>query len=278
MANFYAQKAKAAVAVLRYKYSNDVRDLDKALPLLESSVKHYTELVNLTKDTYLYANSMQTQQRKIPMRGVDGTFKTWEEMLPVYRKELDTFKRKIDSLKAAPVGAAKQTIRLKPATVTVQSPNVDFYTIEKGQSVFSDTAATINAFANELSQLKGLKFSKSVQKTERTSITFTTTVPVKLLIGFFQEKTPAYLPAPELETDASANDYGQSEIKISNAILVSGQPPVNVHAYSFKSGTHTLHLGKGACLLLGFMDGNQEVPILDAALAGNKKNIDWLFD
>ena len=65
---------------------------------------------------------------------------------------------------------------------------------------------------------------------------------------------------------------------VSNAILVDGLTPVNIHAYSFKAGKHTLNLGKGACLLVGFMNGNQEVPIFDAGLAGNKKNIDWLFE
>ena len=42
---------------------------------------------------------MQTQQRKIPMRGVDGTYKHWKEMLPVFETELNTFQNKIDSLK-----------------------------------------------------------------------------------------------------------------------------------------------------------------------------------
>jgi hypothetical protein len=278
LANFYAQKARAAVAVLRYKYSSDVRDLDKAVPLLESSVKHYADLVNLTKDTYLYANSMQTKQRKIPMRGVDGTYITWEEMLPVYQKELNRFKHAIDSLKSTSNAVAKQPVPLKQATVTIQSPQVETYSLEKGQLVFADTTAAITELAPELKPLKGLKFSKAKQQSERTSLTFTASQPVKLLIGFFNEKNPKYLPAPELETDASANDYGQSEIKISNAILVGGLPPVNVHAYSFKAGQHTLNLGKGACLLLGFMDGNQEIPIFDAGLAGNKKNIDWLFE
>ncbi|WP_420150448.1 alpha-d-galacturonidase [Spirosoma sp.] len=278
LANFYAEKARAAVAVLRYKYSNDVRDLEKAVPLLERSVKHFTELTNLTRDTYLYANSMQTKQRKIPMRGVDATFITWAEMLPVYQKELDRFKHVIDSLKTTTNTVAKQPIPLKPATVTLQSPTVDMYALEKGQRVFADTSVTISDLAPELKQLKGLKLAKAKQQSERTSLIFSTTQPVKLLIGFFNEKNPRYLPAPELETDASANDYGQSEIKISNAILVDGMPPVNVHAYSFKPGQHTLNLGKGACLLLGFMDGNQEIPISDAGLAGNKKNIDWLFE
>ncbi|QDK80591.1 hypothetical protein EXU85_19060 [Spirosoma sp. KCTC 42546] len=283
MANFYAQKARAALSILRYKYSNDVRDLDKALPLLESSVNHYADLVKLTKDTYLYANSMQTKQRKIPMRGVDATYITWEEMLPVYQKELAHFKHSIDSLKSTNKAVVKAPILLKPVTVTIQSPQVETYSLEKGQRVFTDTAATISGFAPELKNLKGLKLAKAKMQSERTSLTFTATEPVKLLVGFFNEKNPNYLPTPELETDASANDYGQSEIKISNAILVDGLPPVNVHAYSFKAGKHTLNLGKGACLLLGFMDGNQEIPIFDAAgvapdLAGNKKNIDWLFE
>jgi hypothetical protein len=99
-----------------------------------------------------------------------------------------------------------------------------------------------------------------------------------LLIGFFNEKNPNYLPVPELETDASANDYGQAEIKISNAVVVNGFPVVNIHSYSFSAGTHTLNLGKGACLILGFVKGNQEIPVFDAGLAGNKKNIDWLFE
>ncbi|MBD2705158.1 hypothetical protein IC229_31340 [Spirosoma sp. BT702] len=278
LANFYAQKARAAVAVLRYKYSNDVRDLEKAVPLLESSVKHFTELTNLTRDTYLYANSMQTKQRKIPMRGIDGTYKTWEEMLPVYQKELSRFKHVIDSLKTTSNATAKQPVTLKPATVTLQSLQVDTYSLEKGQLVFTDTSVTIRDVASELKQLKGLKLSKAKLQSERTSLMFSTTQPVKLLVGFFNEKNPNYLPAPELETDASANDYGQSEIKISNAILVDGLPPVNVHAYSFKPGQHTLNLGKGACLILGFMDGNQEISVMDAGLAGNKKNIDWLFE
>jgi len=283
MANFYAQKARAAIAVLRFNYSNDLRDLDKALPLLESSVTHYADLVKLTQDTYLYANSMQTQQRKIPMRGVNATYKTWAEMLPVYQTELTRFKRSIDSLKTRPTATAKVLLPLKPAVVSGLSPAFDTYTFEKGQAVFTDTTLTITAAADVLNALKGLKASKATQQTERTSLTFSTTRPVKLLVGFFNEKNPKYLPAPELETDASANDYGQSDIRISNAVVVNGLPPVNVHAYSFKSGKHTLNLGKGACLLLGFVDGNQEIPIFDAAStapdpANSRKNIDWLFE
>lgn len=278
MANFYAEKVRAALATLRFKYSNDVKDLEKALPHLQNSVAYYTKLVDLTKDTYLYANSMQTQQRKIPMRGANGNYKTWSEMLPVYEKELSIFKRKIDSLKTNTNQKISQLTTLKPALVKIQSPAIGVYAIIKGQSVFSDSTTLISGVAPELKELKGLQFAKKVQQQNRTSITFTTQEPVKLLVGFFNEKNPAYHPAPELETDASANDYGQAEIKISNAILVNGFPPANIHTYSFGAGTHTLQLGRGLCLILGFVKGSQEIPTFDAGMAGNKKNIDWLFE
>jgi hypothetical protein len=64
LADYYAQKASAALHILRYKYSDSIKDLEKALPLLEQSVGSYKKLVTLTSGTYLYANSMQTGQRK----------------------------------------------------------------------------------------------------------------------------------------------------------------------------------------------------------------------
>ncbi|MET0392594.1 MAG: hypothetical protein ABW019_05610, partial [Chitinophagaceae bacterium] len=64
LAGHYADKAQAALYVLRYKYSHDVNDLQTALPWLQKSVDTYRQLAQRTKGTYLYANSMQTQQRK----------------------------------------------------------------------------------------------------------------------------------------------------------------------------------------------------------------------
>src|SRR5690606_30036878 len=60
LANTFAHKADAALLVLRYKYSNNIADLEKAVPYVEKSVAAYRELCRLTKDSYLYANSMQT--------------------------------------------------------------------------------------------------------------------------------------------------------------------------------------------------------------------------
>ncbi|MCH5687165.1 hypothetical protein LWM68_24565 [Niabella sp. W65] len=76
MAYHFALKAEAALLVLKYKYSNDIKDLDRALPLLKESVKWYQQLVELTKGAYLYANSMQTGARKIPLSGSGESIRT----------------------------------------------------------------------------------------------------------------------------------------------------------------------------------------------------------
>ncbi len=282
LANFYAEKARAALQVLRYKYSHNVQDLVAAVPLLQSSVAHWQKLVDLTKDSYLYANSMQTAQRKIPMRGVDGTYKTWAEMLPVYRKELADFQHNIDSLKntKSSVATQKKEVLLNAPVVVLNKKPKPLW-VALGQPAFADTTAQITAFAPELAGLQGIQFSKAQQIAQGTEIRFSTKKPVQVIVGFFNQKSPRFLPIPTLEIDASANDYGQADSKITNALTIPGMPPVNVHAYSFKAGTHTLNLARGACLILGFVDAAQPVPTYNAGLGSTVapgREIDWLFE
>lgn len=279
MANSYAHKAKAALWVLRYKYSNDIADLDKALPELETSLKYYRELVDLTKDSYLYANSMQTQQRKIPVGGNNAKMKTWTELLPVYERELANFKKNIAQLKSPSAQKAEKVV-LTNAQVNIQG-GLPTYTLTEGAQVFADTTATIKAVAPELKGLQGIKLSRVKQVAEGTTITFNSSKPVKVLVGYFMKKGHTnLLPEPQLETDASANDYGQADTRITSGIQIAGMPPVNVHTFSFKAGTNTLTLGKGECLILGFVDDNAIVPVYDAGLSneGNIKDLRWLFN
>lgn len=276
MANFYADKVKAALWILRFKYSNQVADLEKALPFLESSVAHYTKLATLTGDTYLYANSMQTKQRKIPMRGVDKTFIHWKEMVPVFQNELTHFKHSLDSLKALKPGQIEEVVAFKNAKVKLLN-GLQTYRLEKGASVFSDTLGSLAAVADKLVGLNAIKLNKSAYK-NGTSITFYAKEPVKVLVGYFSGKEAGVLLPPTLETDASANDYGQAEIKISNALVVNGLSPVNVHTYTFPAGKNTLTLGKGYCLILGFVADEDEFKIFNAGLDGRGRDIDWLFE
>jgi hypothetical protein len=286
MAWYYSKKAEAALMTLRYKYTNDIKDLEAAAKSLDESVKSFAWLTKLTNPTYLYSNSMQTSQRKIPMRGVDGTFKHWKEMLPVFEAELNTFKRKIDSLKN---DAGKTVVDVKPfknAAVRTTDSAEAYFTIAKGNRIFADTNFVIKSFAKELEGLQGVNFGYKQQLKESASFTFVSDKPVKVLVGYFKTQRAAftkdtiYLKVHELETNASADDYGQAEIKISNAIAIEGMPPVNIHTYNFKAGKNSLTLEKGVCLILGFVDGDTISPVYDAGLMSDlrSKSLDWLFE
>lgn len=277
LAYSFAEKASAAALVLKYGYSSAISDLDTALTRLEKSVYWYRQLVDLTKDHYLYANSMQTKQRKIPVGGDDGKNKTWAELLPFYQSELDNFKRKLDSIKTA--GNGKSGIRSSrvylPADVKVASTQIP---LRNGAKLFSDTTALVAEVSPALANLMALQTAKTMQLKEGTSVSFESTKPVNLLIGYFNSTDPRYLQPPNLETNATANNYGQAEPKILNAILLQGMPAVNIHSYSFPAGKHQLVLGKGICIVAGFTA--ETVEKIDAGL-GKKTGppvLDWLFE
>lgn len=281
LANHYAYKAQAALDALRYKYSNQLTDLQKVVAPLEQSVQWYRKLTGYTRGTYRYANSMQTQQRKIPFRGVNATYKEWWEVLPEFEKELSRLRKRIDSLGAVNTHTtAAAHALLKPATVTLTSNTRPSYRLTKGARPFADSTYVIANMVPELQGLSGITTHWGTQVQQGTHITFSAARPVKLLVGFFQTKAPGFLPAPELETNATANDYGQADVKIANAIILEGLPPVNIHTYSFKAGTHSLSLAKGACLLLGFIDDKEPLRVYDAALQAvdGKKEVDWIFE
>jgi hypothetical protein len=276
-ANFFSEKVKAAELVLRYKYSNDISDLQKAVPFLEKSVSYFSELVDLTKDTYLYANSMQTAQRRIPISGIDGTNKTWAELLPHYQAELDNFKRNLNTLKSG--STEKDFEDLKPANIEILNPGIHLFPINKGQKIYTDNKVLIEEFAPELKNMKGLQFSDKIQQEKGTTLRFKNNEPVKILVGYFNTNSYTVLQPPTLETNAAANDRGQADIKIANALKLDGLYPVNIYTYKYEAGENELKLGKGRVLILGFIDGNEVIQMHDAGLTDNKDGIpvDWLF-
>ncbi|MEI9955909.1 MAG: hypothetical protein WDM90_06280 [Ferruginibacter sp.] len=111
--------------------------------------------------------------------------------------------------------------------------------------------------------MKGLQLNYHNQIANGTEINFTTDKPVKILVGFFKpqkgafSKDSTFLKEPELETNASANDYGQAEIKIANAVVIKGMPPVNVHSYSFPAGNNVLNWRREFALSLVLLMANK---------------------
>jgi hypothetical protein len=101
MSENYASKANAAFFVLRYGLSEDIGDLKKAKEYLEESLVCFRKLSELTRDTYIFAQGMQTRMRRIPYPGFEDGVPInyhWTQVLEKYEKELDDFKRHIHDL------------------------------------------------------------------------------------------------------------------------------------------------------------------------------------
>ncbi|MCM1355036.1 MAG: glycoside hydrolase family 20 zincin-like fold domain-containing protein [Staphylococcus sp.] len=278
----FDRKVKAAREVLNYQWTKDLKYLDAAVPLMEESLDYYKQLVDRTKGTYLYANSMQTSMRRIPIAGDGGKNKTWEEMLVHYQAELDNFKNNLATLKDKAAGKISDKDETIPAAKDALNSVVKvkgLWGVTKltdGAKILENMpAAKVKGLAPELQNLTAFTVNGDIQRKEGTEIEFSCSEPVKLLVGYFKDDQKKYAKAPKLETDASASEYGQAEPLLTNAIHLDGMPLANIHAYNFKPGEHKLMLPKGYLLLLGFT--TDDVKPRNAALAGEDEAMDWLF-
>ncbi|GAE84606.1 hypothetical protein JCM10512_2963 [Bacteroides reticulotermitis JCM 10512] len=273
-------KVKAAKLVLDYQWGKDIKNLEEAIPLMEQGLVHYRKLVELTDDHYLYANSMQTAQRRIPIGGDDGKNKTWKEMLVHYEKELENFKANLALLKDRQSGKVATTAASftawAPATVKLVASTYPTVKLGEGTSLFTNVPGKVEAIAPELKGLTAFRFDGDKQREDGTNFTFENDAPVKLLVAYFKDDQKRYAKAPKLEIDASANDYGQAEPVLTNAVRINGMPLANVHAYSFPAGKHTLMLPKGYLQVLGFTSAT-DMKTRNAGLAGDEETMDWLF-
>ena len=272
----FKYKVLAAQQALNYKWSKDVNYLNKAVPLLEKSNEYYMQLVNKTKDTYLYANSMQTSQRRIPVGGDDGKFKTWEEMVPVYEDELNSLKANIKMLTSPQKedNSNENLVKAENAEVKLIS-NYKRIKLTKGAKLFENRDEAIDSLAPELEGLEALVMNRDTTRIQGGVVEFETDKPVKMLVGFFIDDQNKFASPPKLEIDATGNEFGQAEPVISNAISMSNMPIVNIHAYHLQPGRHTIRLPKGIIMVAGFTD--TDLKIRDARLNGLSNEVDWLF-
>ena len=272
----FKYKVLAAQQVLNYKWSKDINYLNKAVPLLEKSNDYYAQLVNKTKDTYLYANSMQTSQRRIPVGGDDGKFKTWTEMVPVYDEELAALKSNIKMLTSPKQETSndKDIVKAENADVKLIS-NYKRVKLTKGAKLFENRDEAIDSLAPELEGLEALVLNRDTTRINGGVVEFETDKPVKMLVGFFIDDQNKFASPPKLETDATGNEFGQAEPVISNAISMSNMPIVNIHAYHLQPGRHTIRLPKGIIMVAGFTA--TDLKIRDARLNGLSNEVDWLF-
>ena len=269
-------KVMAAEQVLLYKWTKDIKYLDAAVPLLEKSLEQWRYLSSKTDSIYLYANSMQTSQRRIPVGGDNGHFKTWSEMQPVYEAELEALKANIEKLKNPVAQNTVPPAAVKPAVVGYVAVAQQQTELRKGAILFENREDTkVDSLAPELVGLQALVLNRDTTRIVGTSVTFDTDKPVKMLVGFFQDDDPKWAKAPKLEVDATGNEYGQAEPILTNAISIIQMPPVNIHAYHFPAGHHTINLPKGIIMIAGFTA--DDIKSRDVGLQGAGDEVDWLF-
>lgn len=272
----FRSKVIAAQQVLNYKWSQDIKYLDKAVQYMELSQNWWNVLSAATQDAYLYANSMQTAQRRIPVGGDGGKMKTWSELATVYQAELDALKENIIKLKNPVEKANENILPARPASVKLFAKNTQLITLKKGAIIFENRPDTpVDSVAPELIGLQALVLNRDTTRIVGTTIEFESDKPVKLLVGLFKDDDSKWAKAPKLEIDATGNEYGQAEPLLTNAISIVQMPKVNIHQYTLPAGRQTLHLPKGILMVAGFTDSI--IKQRDCGLNGPSGEVDWLF-
>ncbi len=148
--------------------------------------------------------------------------------------------------------------------------------LERGARLFEGRDEEVDSVAAELEGLQALVLNRDSTRINGATVELETDGPIRMLVGFFIDDQDKFASPPKLETDATANDYGQAEALLTGAIRITGMPMVNVHAYSLGAGRHRINLPRGIVMVAGFTD--TELEARDAGLGGTLGGeVDWLF-
>jgi hypothetical protein len=270
---FYQAKAQAAVLVMRYGYDQDADHLKKAEALLAQSVEDFRQLTALTDKTYRDAASMHTSQRQIPVRG-GLTTGHWRDLLPVYEKELATYRARLAMLNEphnVDSGAPMQPLPQVPFEV---SPGTgELFHLEPGAAlsagVSSGSTDAIRSVAPEISGFQAIRIDRSQQGPVR----FTLQKPAQVLVGFFKTRGRSGPP------NADAENWN---LLLLNAVTTSSGSSLDVWAAPLAAGANELDLGKGSYVILGFIPQDLKVKpriiMSKTTNPGERPNLDWLFE
>lgn len=277
MSQCYAEKVRAAMAVLRYRFSEDVADMRTAAEHLAASLEHYRTLARLTERTYRYANSMQTNQRKIPVSGgIDGKAVSyhWSQLLGLYETELVEFRRRVEAIESGRAEEDESSVKPLPrANFRVISPGVERFEVGVGAGMFTDRKWVIESLAPELQNLMSFRFAHApAAEGKYQGVEFELDEPACVLIGYAKGESPPWLRAPNLETDAYADDRGGAEPVIVNAAAITAMPPVDVHALRYPAGRQKLEVrGAGSFVVLGVVPAETPIRRRDAGRGGGSR-------
>lgn len=274
--DFYDKRVRAAIRVLRYKSlstrSGDLRahlvELEEAEELLADSLTSYEQLAVAGGSRYLYANSMQTQQRKIPF--ADGLARRdWKGCLPLFNEELELFRHRVGQLVSGSWPGQRDDEGhlepLEPSQVRflLHSGGAETFEVAEGASPFIDTDNFFARVAERLRGLRGVRFSQRQAAAEGSPVEFSVEEPCQVLVGFFGSSDGDWAKAPSLEEDADADRHGGWRPRWEDAVAVYACPPVTLHSFSYPAGRHLLAVGQGAYLVLGFVSASADLSAED---------------
>jgi hypothetical protein len=287
LAEFYALRVEAAVAIVAYREDHAVdaaaatERLRRAADLVDSSVSVYERLTELTERTYLYANSMQTPQRKVPFPD-GGAFAHWRDCLPLYVEEARNLRAnlaRLESGASSPAPVAEVPAVFDAVPFTLLSGNAETFTVRPRASVFAAADSNLREVAPELDGLTGVRVDRDESFEGQVAVTLRLDEPGHVLVGYFQSTDPVWLQVPDLEVDTHADARGGLEPVLRAAAAVDFLPPVDVHAFAYDAGEHTLALGTGAYVVLGVVRAGQRFTGRTAlGESDDTLTLDWLYE
>lgn len=283
---FYRLRVAAAIDIVAYREDRRIDDaaptarLHRAAELIDRSVAAYERLADLTDRTYLYANSMQTPQRKVPFP--DGAaFSHWRDCLPLYAEEARNFRANLARVQAGASAGVVESVpeRFEPVSYTLLSDDGEMFCVRPGASVFADADSNVRELAPELEGLTGVRVARDSAFQGQIALRLRLEEPGHILVGYFQSTDPVWLQVPDLEVDTHADARGGLEPVLRAAAAVDFLPAVNVHAFAFEAGEHILALGAGAYVVLGVVSGGQA--FTGRTVLGESDDaltLDWLYE
>jgi hypothetical protein len=266
---FYNAKTKAAEQVMLYGYDHNAEHLKRADTLLAESVDDFRKLTEIAGPAYRTATSMETSQRQIPFRGGMNNFPSWQQVLPMYEKELATFRKRVVQLQSGETNSsAKNTEPLPQVAFTLKDGVGGTFTVQKGAELFLGGKSTISEVAPELVGARGIRISP----TEGGTLRFDLSKPAQILVGFVKN-TSKQNSVLDPETE-------QWNLVLLNGVTAAKTPALAVWAKPLPAGANELDLGKGSYVVLGFIPEDLHVaPHVNFDQTGaGAVNLDWLFE
>lgn len=266
---FYNAKIKAAEQVLLYGYDHNPAHLHQAVPYLAQSVAYFKQLTAVAGPAYITASGMETPQRRIPFAGGMNNYPSWQQCLPMYEKELATFKKRIAQLAS---GAVHQVGSQKPfqqVHFTLKPGAGQVFTVEKGAELFKNgEGRAISYLAPQLTGLRGIR----VPRHRGGALDFTLAKPAQILLGY-QSNGNGKNSVLDPQTE-------QWNLLLLNAVGTPKTPALAVWAKPLPAGENQIDLGKGDYVVLGFIPADFHVQphIVFRPNNTGPANLDWLFE